>query len=251
MSSKNTIFIFRAKYSDNRNQPPMIHKVRIDKNGDGDFNDAGEAGDMRPEGDDFVNGVIYTYTTSIPYCMSPKGISYYFEFSDGLHKATGQIPAGYSPETAISSPAVNQTLSISVSPETWDIGEVEVDTITTMEEDDKVVVLNNGDGRQDLALSLINPHNWEADIEPGEETFTLNAAFSEDVNNIRWDESNHLVTTQATTSTITRFAGDQHGAGVLPNKTRGIFLQFKSPTQTETIDTESITLTISCEVSHE
>lgn len=150
--------------------------------------------------------------------------------------------------SATQTPEASQVLSISIAPNAWNIGEVKVGTTTTMSEADKVTVTNNGDGIEDFTLTLVNPEQWLANSQPGAERFVLNAAFSQDPDNIIWDEDNHLVTTEPTLSTGERFAGDQNGVGVLPGESRGLFLQFKSPTQTKIVDSELIRLIVSCEV---
>jgi len=144
-----------------------------------------------------------------------------------------------------------QTLSISLSPNSWGIGGIEVGTIVIMENTDKITVLNDGDGRQSYSLSLVNPENWVAQSQPGPEAYVLNAAFSGEPANINWNELDHLVATEPVTSTETRFAGDENGVSVLPGAARSLFLQFKSPTQTQTIDSQSIIFTISAEIPAE
>lgn len=243
-----TIFEFRIKYLSTENNPPSIHRVYIDKNRDGDFEDSGEVNDMISQGTDYINGVIYSYFSTIPYSEAARSLKYYFEFSDGLSPAQGGVPAGYSPQTAMDGPGVLQTLSISITPNAWNIGEVEVGTTTTMREADKVTVTNDGDGREDFTLVLANPDVWAADSQPGPERFVLNAAFSQYLENIRWDEDTHLVTAEPALSTGARFTGDQNGAGVSPGEARSLYLQFKSPTRTKIVDSESIRLIISCEV---
>jgi len=143
---------------------------------------------------------------------------------------------------------VQRILSISVSPDNWNIEEVQIGTTTTMEDNDKLIIINNGNGKESYSLSLINPGGWIAGSQPGPETYVLNAAFASSLANISWDEGNHLVTTEPVTSTENRFAGDENGMNVLPDESRNLFLQFKSPTQTQIIDKQSITLTISAEI---
>jgi hypothetical protein len=139
-------------------------------------------------------------------------------------------------------------LSISISPNMWNIEKIGAGTTTTMRGTERIVVTNDGNTREDFALSLVNPDRWTADSQPGPNKFVLNAAFSSDPQNIIWDERNHLVTTEHLVSTQTRFAGDQNGINVLPGEGRSLFLQFKSPTKTQVLDSESIRLIISCEV---
>lgn len=160
-----------------------------------------------------------------------------------------EIPAAHSPRPTIDEPVVSPALSISISPNLWNLGEVEAGTTTTMRELDKVTVTNDGGTREDFTLSLVSPEGWVAGSRPGAERFVLNAAFSNNPDNIVWDERTHLVTTEPAVSTRDRFAGDQNGAGVLPGERRNLYLQFKSPIRTKLTDLESIRLIISCEAS--
>lgn len=144
-----------------------------------------------------------------------------------------------------------QTLGIAVSSNAWNIGEVNIGTTTTMNEAERLTVTNSGDCKEDFVLSLVNPSTWTAGSGPGAETFVLNAAFSQGLGDIAWNEGNHHVTTEPATATESRFAGGENGINISPSEARGLFLQFKSPTQTKVINPESITLIISCEVSKE
>lgn len=142
----------------------------------------------------------------------------------------------------------SQTLSISLSSGAWSIGEMGVGVVVTMEDADKIVVANDGNGKQSYSLSVTDPANWSVQSQPGTEAYVLNAAFSGDPANINWNETDYLVITAPVTSTETRFAGDENGIDVLSGETRNLFLQFKSPTQTQVVDRQSIILTISAEI---
>lgn len=142
-------------------------------------------------------------------------------------------------------------LSISVSSNSWDLGEVQPGSTVTMSDAQKIIVTNNGEGKEDFILSLSNPADWTASSQPALEEYVLNAAFSNFVENITWNEENHLVATGPATSTETRFAGEQNGMNVPSGENRNLFLQFKSPTASETSDVQSIRLIISCEIPAE
>jgi len=140
-----------------------------------------------------------------------------------------------------------QVLSISLSPNRWNIGEVEPGSIVAMQNANKITVRNTGTADQDFILSITNADGWTPSSNPASETFVLNAAFASSSNNISWSNQNHLVTTTPAASTAQRFAGNQSGAGVESGETRSLFLRLKAPTKTQAVEPQAITLTISCE----
>lgn len=101
-----TTFTYRIKYTDVDNDAPTIYKAYIDKNGDGDYADAGEVNDMVGGGTTYSTGVIYSYSTTIPCSSGSTNCKYYFQFSDGIVYATGNITQGISAATAIDAPDV-------------------------------------------------------------------------------------------------------------------------------------------------
>jgi flagellar hook assembly protein FlgD len=128
-------------------------------------------------------------------------------------------------------------LSVSVSPEFWVIGEVEVNSVITMSEVDKITVINDGEVNTTYSLCLINPQGWKASqTETGRETYILNAAFDSD-GLLTWDETNHALSTEPVRASLSKFASDQTGIDVEPGQQRTLWLQFKAPTATS-IDTE-------------
>ncbi len=102
-----TTFTYRIKYTDVDDETPIMHTVYIDKNGDGDYSDTGEINSMTGEGTTYSSGVIYSYSTTIPYSSGSTNCKYYFRFSDGVDYATGNITEGISAETAIDAPDVD------------------------------------------------------------------------------------------------------------------------------------------------
>ena len=142
-------------------------------------------------------------------------------------------------------------LSIAISPNGWNAGEVEQAGTITMSNEQKITVTNDGEAEENFILSLENPADWCASSQPGVEEFVLNAAFSSVPENISWNEANHALTTEPDTCTETRFAADQTGVSVPPGEARSLFLQFKAPTASETEDKQTITLIISCEIPAE
>lgn len=151
-------------------------------------------------------------------------------------------------QTIAFSPVVSRTLTVSVSPQRWNIGWISPGAVITMQDADKIRVVNNGDGKESYSLSVTSPDGWTAGLQAGPETYLLNAAFSKDSANINWRQGYHPVTAMPVISTETRFAGDENGVNVLPGQTRTLFLRFEPPAQTKAADPQTIILTISAEV---
>lgn len=79
-------FTFRIKYSDANNDAPSYVRLRIDRNDDGDYADAGETVTMDPVDPldtSYYNGNIYTTTLTLAK-NGDNVISYFFEASDGV-----------------------------------------------------------------------------------------------------------------------------------------------------------------------
>ena len=75
---------YRILYRNAWGTAPSLAKVCIDKNGDGDFGDAGEVNSMSKvtPGTAYARGIIYSYTTQFTEAPNPTNVSYYFWFSD-------------------------------------------------------------------------------------------------------------------------------------------------------------------------
>lgn len=141
------------------------------------------------------------------------------------------------------------TLSVSVSPDFWNIGVVEVNSITMMGDAGKITVTNDGQVRTTYALSLVNPQGWTASqTEIGQNIYILNAAFSLEAESIVWNETNHALSTEQVRSTSTKFAGDQTGVDVAPNEERTLWLQFKAPSATVITTQQDIEVIINAQV---
>ena len=113
-----------------------------------------------------------------------------------------------------------------------------------------VAVTNDGSGvNETYSLSLSNPAGWTVALTPGVETYVLSAAFSNNVAGITWDPAGHGLSTSAVAASATKFAGDQTGAGVPYNGVRKLWFQFKAPTATTVNTEQSVTVTITAQVS--
>jgi len=143
---------------------------------------------------------------------------------------------------------VKPNLSIIVSPGTWDAGSTNISSVITMQESDKITVLNNGFSNASYSLKVANP-NWQASqTSPGFNTYVLNAGFSADIANISWNESDHALSASAVLCAAAKFAGDQTGVNVTPDAARTLWLQFKAPAATNVTAQQDIEVIISAEI---
>ncbi len=262
-----TDFTFRIKYIDSNNDQPAVHRVYIDKNGDGDYSDTGEANNMTATGSDYASGVIYTYATTIPYSPGSDNCSYYFEFSDGLEFATGNITKAINEATAINKPDVLQTLGITIDKNSWGITPVPIQIPApeqVMSQGERIKVTNSGDGLQTFALRIQDEddkgewvHNSTED-NAGLNTYVLTAIFcgasdipgSSDYNE---GESEDVITISSQTADTTKFAyslGSQNGQSVPPSNDIYLYFRLDLPTAVSGIhfdEEHKMTIELSCQ----
>jgi hypothetical protein len=142
----------------------------------------------------------------------------------------------------------NPILSVTVSPETWMVGGVAVNSVTTMADANKLSVVNSGNVNTTYSLCLKNPPVWKYSLtKVGPETYILNAAFSQYLKNISWRETYLAVSTTPVRCSSTKFAGDQAGVNVAPTGQKTLFLQFKAPSVTAVTSEQGIELIITAE----
>ncbi len=148
--------------------------------------------------------------------------------------------------------AVKVTILSSIS---VDITETEVvlasvSTGGTTASTTEVTVTNTGSGIDETySLNLIDPTDWTASqTAPDAEVYVLNAAFNSD-GTLTWDETNHALSTTSVVCTSSQFAGDQTGVSVPYNEVRKLWFQFQAPTATSVTTQQSITVTITAQVS--
>ena len=240
-----TTFTYRIKYTDVDNDAPVVYKVYIDKNGDGDYTDTGEVNDMTGEGATYSSGVIYSYSTTVPYSSGSTNCKYYFQFSDGIVYATGNITEGISAAAAINAPDVYQTLSVSVNPSVWGIGTVNLSaTPQTMTQGNKIMVTNDGDGAETFTLKLTDEDDrdeWtHSAIEEntGLNKYVINALFcaltdSPTAGGFNEGDSEDVITTTLQTATEAKFAyggGGDNGTSVLADESVSLWLRLDLPT---------------------
>lgn len=145
---------------------------------------------------------------------------------------------------------LNPQLSVTVSPDYWNIGPVKVDSVTAMNELDKITVTNGSDCEVNYSLCLVNPPGWYASqTSPGHDTYVLNSAFSSRPDSIVWNETNHALLILPVTATSAQFAGDLTGTNVASGEKRPVWLQFKAPKTTSVTKEQDIEVIINAQAS--
>ena len=258
--SGTTVFTFKIKYTDLDGDIPTIHKVYIDMNGDGNYS----AFDMTTTGTDYTSGVIYTYTTSIPYSQTSQSHSYYFGFSDGLQSATANITQGLSQATAIHKPDVFQTLSLTIDHAVWQLLNIVAGSEQLTNASNKIRVTNNGDGSQTYSLSITDQGGWTASADKNGadvNTFVLSVIFAGDtdagIDSTYFNEIGNddvVLTSSTDRASSTRFGStrlSQNGVSVPVGSVRSLWLDLKAPTKDTTTKgaTHSVGVTINAEAS--
>lgn len=141
-------------------------------------------------------------------------------------------------------------LSVSVYPDSWHIGEITPSEVITMTDAQKITVINDGQAPETFSLHLINPPHWQdSQTYVSSDNYILNAAFSQNPENIFWDETAQALSTVPVYCTDIKFAGDQTGVGVQPGEQRSLWLQFKAPASTSITTEQEVKVIITAEYS--
>lgn len=143
---------------------------------------------------------------------------------------------------------VTPSISVSITEDTLSFGAIAAGAAPVSAT--AVTVTNNGSGvNETYSLSLSNPSGWTASqTAPGSEIYVLSAAFSSAVSGITWADANHALSTTASVSSATKFAGDQTGLSVPHNATRKLWFKLEAPTATTVGTEQSIVVTITAQV---
>jgi hypothetical protein len=150
----------------------------------------------------------------------------------------------------------NQILSLSVNPKSWEMGSTQVNKVVTMDSVDKITVTNNGTVPETFELTLVNPSGWSAANSPGQNTYVLSAVFC-NLNNVAQEQHfnqdgsfEDVITPVAkkATSAIFGYSQDNANAVAVPQgEARALYLQFKSPTNTDKTAAQNISVMINCQ----
>ena len=141
-----------------------------------------------------------------------------------------------------------RSLGVTVSPLTWPLGVVNVNSINVSS---AFTVTNTGNAQQDFQLNASVSAAWTIGAAPGSEVFRMSAIFGDatppPVEGDFAAEDN--LTTSAVTATATVFAitleaDTIKGFDVAAATTRNLWLRFQAPTLTTATVQQSITVTI-------
>ena len=256
-----TPITFRVKYTDADGDAPAIYKLYIDRNGNGNYADAGEVVDMIATGSDHKSGVIYTYTTNIPYSSGSTNCSYYFSFSDRVDPATGNITNAISPQTAINKPDIFQSLSLEIDRTNWQLSGIPAGSEYVMDSSGKFRVSNDGDGPETYSLQMTSAGSgWSASgSKDGADVnkFVLSALFSAvsdtGIDSSYFNEAGNndvVLPSGAIRASAVNFGSSRLSAGgfsVLPGNDRNLWIDFKAPVKDTVRATQSISVTINAE----
>ncbi|MCX5713238.1 MAG: S8 family serine peptidase [Candidatus Omnitrophica bacterium] len=255
-----TPLTFKIKYTDTNGDAPAVHDLYIDRNGDGDYADAGEIISMTAAGSDYKSGVIYTCAANIPYSAGSSNCSYYFNFSDGVDYATGNITSGISTRTAINKPDIFQSLSLAIDRSNWQLPGIPAGSRYATDNSNKIKVTNDGDGPETYSLRIAGEGSgWSAATsKDGADVnkFVLSAIFS-DVSTTSVDTSyfnetgnDDVISTAVNKASQTMFGSPRLPAGgfsALPGNDRNLWLEFKAPAKDTIHTTQAISVTLNAE----
>jgi len=216
---------------------------------------------MTANGSDYKTGVIYTCTINIPYSSKSSNCSYYFRFWDAVSYPTGNITSALSLLTAINSPDVFQSLSLTIDRTNWQLSGITAGSEYLSDNTNKVKVSNAGDGPQAYSLKMISEGNgWSASsAKDGADVnkFVLSAIFSPasqtaiDPSYFNEAGDDDVVLINSAIKASAAYFGTsklaEGGFSVLPGSDRNLWFEFKAPTKDTIRATQSISVTINAE----
>jgi len=156
----------------------------------------------------------------------------------GTYLKMGFIPASH-----------RKILSISLTPDTWDIGSVDAGKAATMSSEQSITITNEGNVRLTPELIITGAPGWTASELSGRETFSLRALIcgQSDIpveSNFEEEDSILIDGKKASDSTFAYPGSTQNGKVISAKQKRKMLLQFHSPGITELSDNEiQITVT--------
>ncbi|MDH5689942.1 MAG: fibronectin type III domain-containing protein [Candidatus Bathyarchaeota archaeon] len=146
---------------------------------------------------------------------------------------------------------VNPILSVSISTDTYNFGELNASTAAVSTAN--ITVTNDGNVMETYSIKCSSTTKWTPDNTPGNDKFTSQAAFHPSQPNnddIDW-KSDDILTESLQPCTTAAFSIDnsQSGKNVQPftSNIRDFWLRIKTPLSTSTTTQQTITITISAE----
>ena len=220
-----------------------------------------------PEGSkyiiDYSTYTIDWSTTSFKVEISTSGVSPHTKVSRTITGLTGdttwyfqiwtrdEVPTNWSGLSNGATVWVNPILSVSISTDTYNFGELNASTSAVSTAN--ITVTNDGNIIETYSIKCSSSTKWTPNNTPGNDEFTSQAAFHPSQPNnddIDW-ESDDILTESLQPCTTAAFSIDnsQSGKNVSPftSNIRDFWLRIKTPLSTSTTTQQAITITISAE----
>ncbi|MBU1152665.1 hypothetical protein KKB84_01650 [bacterium] len=152
-----------------------------------------------------------------------------------------------------------QTISVSVTSNgTWNMGMVGVGSTTTMTNNQKITILNDGNGSQTYTLQVTNtggPWTASSTESNGQDKFVLSGVFSATADtgvvgaNFNTGTNDDVIkSTDPKTATTENYAAETNatanGVSVSAGEARALWLQFKAPSSSTVNTQQTIAVTI-------
>jgi len=144
---------------------------------------------------------------------------------------------------------VSDVLSISITPDTWSIGELMAGEIKNMISSNALIVENNGTLTGTLSLQITDPGTgWTPGLTPGIETYVLRGLFCGTSDNptgyFGIDDILSTIETLSTSSILGDAALSEDGVSIMPGTSVGLWLRFDAPLKTNRVNEQNLAVTI-------
>ena len=141
------------------------------------------------------------------------------------------------------------TLSISVAPDLWTIGQLTPGEIRAMTSGEALTVQNDGTLTGTLSLHISNPGaGWTPGLSQGIETYVLRGLFCGDTDDpTSYFAGDDILGTTATLSTPSVFGDvslNNNGTSVLAGEDVSLWFQFEAPLITSRVDEQNMAVTV-------
>lgn len=154
----------------------------------------------------------------------------------------------------------NFLLSISLSPTTWSLGSIQVGSSKITTSDERIIILNNGDAKENLSLRVIDvAGTWQAADAIGVNRYVISGIFTDTaVAAVGDDNFNELGGEDVISEGVPQLSTDakfattvsaKNGIGILPGEERVLWLKFEAPTVDTTQSNHGIWVVIEAELA--